>query len=211
MRVGGQLPGPSHLQGLLLVHLVLLRIVAQLLCDLRADSNKKICLEFHALAGSCFEHTVLLTSPSTHIAVEQTMGSTSWLGYSQQARVQQAEGKGKGQRAKGKGKGQRAKGKGQRAKGKGQRAKGKGQRAKGKGKIANGNGCDVSGSSAMHMHEFRMGQRTCMEQNFGPHMEQKCAVLAGSCGSVASWNRRAVTGSRLRLNWSYLHAPREPS
>ena len=46
-----------------------------------------------------------------------------------------------------------------------------------------------------------------MEQNFGPHMEQKWAVLAGSCGSVASWNRRAVTGSRLRLNWSYLHGP----
>ena len=46
--------------------------------------------------------------------------------------------------------------------------------------------------------------RTCMEQNFGPHMEQKCAVLAGSCGSVASWNSRAVTGSSDRLNWSYL-------
>ena len=47
-----------------------------------------------------------------------------------------------------------------------------------------------------------------MEQNFGPHMEQKCAVLAGSCGSVASWNSRAVTGSSDRLNWSYLHRVR---
>lgn len=27
----------------------------------------------------------------------------------------------------------------------------------------------------------------CIEQNLGPHIEQKCAVLAGSCGSVASW------------------------
>jgi len=43
-----------------------------------------------------------------------------------------------------------------------------------------------------------------MEQNLGPHMEQKWAVLAGSWGSVASWNRRAVTGSSDKLNWSYL-------
>ena len=43
-----------------------------------------------------------------------------------------------------------------------------------------------------------------MEQNLGPHMEQKWAVLAGSCGSVASWYSRAVTGSSDRLNWSYL-------
>lgn len=42
-----------------------------------------------------------------------------------------------------------------------------------------------------------------MEQNLGPHMEQKWAVLAGSWGRVASWKRRAVTGSRDRLNWSY--------
>ena len=47
----------------------------------------------------------------------------------------------------------------------------------------------------------------CMEQNLGPHMEQKWAVLAGSWGSVASWNNLAVTGSRDRLNWSYLHMP----
>lgn len=44
-----------------------------------------------------------------------------------------------------------------------------------------------------------------MEQNLGPHMEQKWAVLAGSWGSVASWNNLAVTGSKDRLNWSYLH------
>ena len=43
-----------------------------------------------------------------------------------------------------------------------------------------------------------------MEQNLGPHMEQKWAVLAGSWGRVASWYSRAVTGSSDRLNWSYL-------
>src|SRR5690606_40711874 len=41
-----------------------------------------------------------------------------------------------------------------------------------------------------------------MEQNFGPHMEQKCATLADSLGSVSSWKARAVSGSRPRLNWS---------
>jgi hypothetical protein len=41
-----------------------------------------------------------------------------------------------------------------------------------------------------------------MEQNFGPHIEQKCAVFAGSAGSVSSWNDRAVSGSSDRLNWS---------
>lgn len=44
---------------------------------------------------------------------------------------------------------------------------------------------------------------TCMEQNFGPHIEQKWAVLAGSLGRVASWKSRAVTGSKDRLNWSH--------
>src|ERR1700686_2267837 len=39
-----------------------------------------------------------------------------------------------------------------------------------------------------------------IEQNFGPHMEQKWAVLAPSCGRVSSWNSRARSGSRLRLN-----------
>ena len=41
---------------------------------------------------------------------------------------------------------------------------------------------------------------TCMEQNLGPHILQKWAVLAGSWGSVASWYDLAVTGSRDRLN-----------
>src|SRR6476646_9708666 len=41
-----------------------------------------------------------------------------------------------------------------------------------------------------------------IEQNLGPHIEQKCAVLAPSAGSVWSWNASAVSGSRLRLNWS---------
>lgn len=42
-----------------------------------------------------------------------------------------------------------------------------------------------------------------MEQNLGPHMEQKCAVLPPSAGSVSSWYDRAVGGSRARLNWSF--------
>src|SRR5262245_3195046 len=41
-----------------------------------------------------------------------------------------------------------------------------------------------------------------MEQNFGPHMEQKCATLCASFGKVSSWNCRAVSGSSERLNWS---------
>ena len=42
-----------------------------------------------------------------------------------------------------------------------------------------------------------------IEQNFGPHIEQKCAVLAGSAGSVSSWNSRAVSGSSDSANWSF--------
>src|SRR3954471_3709531 len=41
-----------------------------------------------------------------------------------------------------------------------------------------------------------------IEQNLGPHIEQKCAVLAPSAGSVWSWNASAVSGSSDRLNWS---------
>ena len=41
-----------------------------------------------------------------------------------------------------------------------------------------------------------------IEQNLGPHIEQKCAVLAGAAGSVSSWYDRAVSGSIDRLNWS---------
>lgn len=41
-----------------------------------------------------------------------------------------------------------------------------------------------------------------MEQNFGPHMEQKCAVLDASAGSVSSWNAAAVCGSSDNANWS---------
>ena len=33
------------------------------------------------------------------------------------------------------------------------------------------------------------------QQNFGPHIEQKCAILAGSAGSVSSWKAMAVSGS----------------
>src|SRR2546421_11103776 len=38
-----------------------------------------------------------------------------------------------------------------------------------------------------------------IEQKCGPHMEQKCAVFAPSCGSVSSWNSRAVSDHRLRF------------
>jgi hypothetical protein len=42
-----------------------------------------------------------------------------------------------------------------------------------------------------------------IEQNFGPHIEQTWAVLAGSAGSVSSWNDRAVSGSTDSANWSF--------
>src|SRR2546423_898090 len=41
-----------------------------------------------------------------------------------------------------------------------------------------------------------------MEQNFGPHIEQKWAVLAPSAGRVSSWYDRAVSGSSDSSNWS---------
>ena len=41
-----------------------------------------------------------------------------------------------------------------------------------------------------------------IEQNLGPHMLQKCAVLLLSFGRVSSWKSRAVSGSSPRLNWS---------
>jgi hypothetical protein len=33
-----------------------------------------------------------------------------------------------------------------------------------------------------------------IEQNFGPHIEQKCASLCASFGKVSSWNSRAISG-----------------
>ena len=48
----------------------------------------------------------------------------------------------------------------------------------------------------------RMSWLMRIEQNFGPHIEQKCAVLAGSAGRVSSWKAIAVSGSRERANWS---------
>ena len=41
-----------------------------------------------------------------------------------------------------------------------------------------------------------------IEQNFGPHIEQKCATLCASLGSVSSWYLSAVSGSSERWNWS---------
>ena len=46
----------------------------------------------------------------------------------------------------------------------------------------------------------RMSWLIFMLQNFGPHMEQKWAVLWASLGRVASWNLRAVSGSSPKLN-----------
>ena len=43
-----------------------------------------------------------------------------------------------------------------------------------------------------------------IEQNFGPHIEQKCATLLESFGKVSSWNSRAVSGSSPR-SVSYTH------
>src|SRR5207247_502867 len=47
---------------------------------------------------------------------------------------------------------------------------------------------------------FRTSSVIFMLQKCGPHMEQKCAVLAPSCGNVSSWNSRAVSGSSERLS-----------
>ena len=42
-----------------------------------------------------------------------------------------------------------------------------------------------------------------IEQNFGPHMEQKCASLKPSSGSVSSCMERAVSGSSESANCSF--------
>jgi hypothetical protein len=39
-----------------------------------------------------------------------------------------------------------------------------------------------------------------IEQNLGPHIKQKWAVLAPSAGSVWSWKVSAISSER--LNWS---------
>jgi hypothetical protein len=41
---------------------------------------------------------------------------------------------------------------------------------------------------------------TFIEQNLGPHMEQKWAFLPASESMVSSWYARAVMGSMARLN-----------
>src|SRR4029450_10167271 len=41
-----------------------------------------------------------------------------------------------------------------------------------------------------------------IEQNFGPHIEQKWATLWASLGRVSSWKARAVAGSGGRMNWA---------
>src|SRR6266446_829557 len=57
--------------------------------------------------------------------------------------------------------------------------------------------------SAMPLFAYsRISWVICIEQNLGPHIEQKCASLAPSAGKVWSWNFSAVSGSSDRLNWS---------
>ena len=58
------------------------------------------------------------------------------------------------------------------------------------------------------MEKLSVIRETCpdavifIEQNFGPHIEQKCADFAESFGRVSSWYSRARSGSRPILNWS---------
>jgi hypothetical protein len=46
---------------------------------------------------------------------------------------------------------------------------------------------------------YRAPKASSIEQNFGPHIEQKCATFAPSAGMVSSWHG-ALTGSSARLN-----------
>src|SRR5258708_6240765 len=46
-----------------------------------------------------------------------------------------------------------------------------------------------------------------IEQKCGPHMEQKWAVLAPSCGRVSSWNSRAGTGDVAVTRVNHLRVP----
>ena len=43
----------------------------------------------------------------------------------------------------------------------------------------------------------------CIEQNFGPHIEQKCATLPLSFGNVSSWKSRddALSTARFEFRW----------
>src|SRR5262245_33580666 len=50
---------------------------------------------------------------------------------------------------------------------------------------------------------LRMSSVIFIEQYLGPHMLQKWADLKVSCGSVSSWNARAVSGSSERRNCSF--------
>ena len=58
------------------------------------------------------------------------------------------------------------------------------------------------GSSPCRSAYSRTSAEIRIEQNFGPHIEQKWAVFAGSAGSVSSWYSRAVSGSSDSANWS---------
>ena len=62
--------------------------------------------------------------------------------------------------------------------------------------------CARAACESAEPYSSRMSWLIRMEQNFGPHIEQKWAVLAGSAGSVSSWKASAVTGSSDSANWS---------
>src|SRR5437899_139161 len=64
-----------------------------------------------------------------------------------------------------------------------------------------GNGAD-RGTAAVAATAGEAPGGIRMEQNFGPHIEQKWAVLAPSAGRVSSWYDRAVSGSSDSSNWS---------
>jgi hypothetical protein len=51
--------------------------------------------------------------------------------------------------------------------------------------------------------ELPMPATIFIEQNFGPHIEQNCAVLNTSCGSVSSCIRRAGLGVERQANCSF--------
>src|ERR1051325_9595332 len=55
----------------------------------------------------------------------------------------------------------------------------------------------ASASAAVNASTFA---EMFIEQNFGPHIEQKCASLKPSSGSVSSCIERAVSGSSDRSN-----------
>jgi hypothetical protein len=59
--------------------------------------------------------------------------------------------------------------------------------------------CNTAAASASV--KFSTLAEIFIEQNFGPHMEQKCASLNPSSGGVSACLARAVSGSMDSSNW----------